>query len=478
MYIEPKEWNGKEQKFQVSEWLNLDYAEIKGQDMSRHFLILGETGSGKTKSAIIPLLNSILTYSEESRPSLLVIDPKNELYSKIKLHKNVINFNQSYNKKKEVIHFFEGLDLEDISSDEIKSKIFNLFPNIRPVDFFIRQAELCIKSFIEIDLYSFNSGGADQVESLWQNFIAHCKKSPISSGAEKFPDFGDTRHIALCAQIVKKLQYDASNYFEKFNYLINEIDALQLFLEYWASTDDKVASLQNYNFLNSLVSLRYNATEQLSGVVGTVNNYFGVLCSKGLVNIVSLNPFVPPKEKLSIAKCMNEGWCVVYSPEQNSDIGDLIGRCIKSKFFEYTFKRENQDRPFAYVCDEFQRFITADRASGEQSFLDRCRAFKAICVLASQSLASLTHTLSTGYAREGAVDSSINVILNNTGNKLFFRNTDIDTITKLEKLIPTPFKQGKPHIIQVRPPSTLSVGECYYLLSNGKWGRGKVSIKD
>lgn len=57
--------------------------------MSRHFLITGETGSGKTMSAIKPVLRSALQYrtaKASRRATLLVVDPKHELVDSVKNH--------------------------------------------------------------------------------------------------------------------------------------------------------------------------------------------------------------------------------------------------------------------------------------------------------------------------------------------------------------------------------------------------------
>jgi type IV secretory pathway TraG/TraD family ATPase VirD4 len=117
-----------------------------------------------------------------------------------------------------------------------------------------------------------------------------------------------------------------------------------------------------------------------------------------------------------------------------------LGRLIKTKFFQATRRRgeENLLRPVAYVCDEFHRFITGDPDSGEQSFLDCCRAYRGICVLATQSVASIRKAVSDSGDRllEMNVFDCISIILSNTGTKLFFRNTDRDTQERLKALIP------------------------------------------
>ncbi|MGC8486223.1 MAG: helicase HerA domain-containing protein, partial [Candidatus Baltobacteraceae bacterium] len=77
---EPLEW-GDDAHFDIPEWEELD-SSFTAQEMSRHFFIVGETGSGKSKSAVIPLLTSCLRFeadSPDSRASILLIDPKFEL---------------------------------------------------------------------------------------------------------------------------------------------------------------------------------------------------------------------------------------------------------------------------------------------------------------------------------------------------------------------------------------------------------------
>jgi ATP-dependent protease ClpP protease subunit len=74
------------------------------------------------------------------------------------------------------------------------------------------------------------------------------------------------------------------------------------------------------------------------------------------------------------------------------------------------------------------------------------------------------------------VQDTVSIILNNTGTKLFFRNTDVDTQERLKTLIPSN-TLGNFHIADVRPVSTLKVGECYYLLVDGRWGRGQVKVR-
>ena len=56
----PRDW-GSEPDFQMGfEWLGR--TAIPAHEMSRHWLIMGETGSGKTRSCVMPLLDALLGY--------------------------------------------------------------------------------------------------------------------------------------------------------------------------------------------------------------------------------------------------------------------------------------------------------------------------------------------------------------------------------------------------------------------------------
>ncbi len=217
----------------------------------------------------------------------------------------------------------------------------------------------------------------------------------------------------------------------------------------------------------------------ISSIVLVANTVLGELASEELASLVSLNPYEPPEPEyyLSISDVIESGDCVIYTPQDASDVHTLIGKMLKAKFFEFTFKRHNRIRPFFYICDEFQRFITSDEQSGEQSFLDRCRAYRAVCILATQSISSLEYTIKRSDSDSDVAHAALAVMLNNTGNKLYFRNSDLATQEMLSKIIAAPFLSDRPSLTTVRPVSTLLPGECYYLTSDGQQGRGQIDLQ-
>ena len=159
---------------------------------------------------------------------------------------------------------------------------------------------------------------------------------------------------------------------------------------------------------------------------------------------------------------------------------DLIGKTLKALFFESVLRDKEREQAghtlplVAYVADEFHRFITADRTHGEQSFLDTCRSFGVCCVLACQSTASMEHALLGLQTGESEVQSAISIIFNNTGTKLFFRTTDVRTKAMLREIAPMPGRAGMRSVVDVRPPATLAIGECYAVVVDGRFVRVKL----
>ena len=175
----------------------------------------------------------------------------------------------------------------------------------------------------------------------------------------------------------------------------------------------------------------------------------------------------------------NGGAVYVYQPSLGYGQDTLIARALKAQFFETVLsdkrRQENgSNMPLvAYVADEFHRFITSDLVHGEQSFFDTCRSFGAFCVVASQSMSSLHHALA-GDSFTNKDEKAVEILLNNTGTKLFFRTTDRSLHDTIDRLCPS--TPRLPKATQVRPPSTLRPGECYAVVTDGRFLRCKIDL--
>ena len=160
---------------------------------------------------------------------------------------------------------------------------------------------------------------------------------------------------------------------------------------------------------------------------------------------VWIDPFAPPPADrfVSIRRSLERGACLVYSPLGASPAESAVGRALKSMFFRACYTRADQRRPAVYICDEAHRFVTSDPVSGEQAFLDRARAYRVSCLLATQSLASLRHALAEDPVG-GRGEAAIDIVLANTATKLFFRSTDSTTRDRLRRILPAPPRGGPP----------------------------------
>ena len=168
------------------------------------------------------------------------------------------------------------------------------------------------------------------------------------------------------------------------------------------------------------------------------------------------------------------GTFYIYQPDRHG-LDNLVAKACKILFFESVLDNEERARngegmPLAaYIADEFQRFITADRVHGEQSFLDVCRSFGAFTVIACQSIASLHYALAAIEGDDSKRKSAIDIICNNTATKMFFRTTDKDTADRLDTICPA--MTGGDLVTKIRPLSTLAAGECYASFPDGRFER-------
>ena len=168
----------------------------------------------------------------------------------------------------------------------------------------------------------------------------------------------------------------------------------------------------------------------------------------------------------------------VFQPALNSAEDSLVAKAMKALFFEAVLNSERRREAdhgmplVAYIADEFHRFVTSDLVHGEQSYLDTCRSFGAFCVLACQSVASLRHALTETNGSSHSTEPAIDIMLANSGNKLFFRSTDRDVSECIERLCPD--SSDGLSVASGRPPSTLKPGECYAVLADGRFERRQL----
>ena len=171
------------------------------------------------------------------------------------------------------------------------------------------------------------------------------------------------------------------------------------------------------------------------------------------------------------------GRVLLYQPSR-SGLDSLVGKALKALFFEAVLNdpdrvRGGADLPLVgYVADECHRFITSDPVHGEQGFLDTCRSFGVACVFACQSIASIEHALAQRGGGDAQDRAAVSILWNNTGSKLFFRSTDPRTAGRVDDVCPV--LPGLTPVTRVRPLPSLVPGECYAVLADGRFERRQL----
>jgi hypothetical protein len=164
--------------------------------------------------------------------------------------------------------------------------------------------------------------------------------------------------------------------------------------------------------------------------------------------------------RTEIADLIEQSKVILFCPEPS--LGHAFaGKAIKQRFYEAVFSREDLEKPIFVALDEYQHFVTEN----DTRLLDRCRAYRCVVLLASQSVASLKHALGSNNKAQNVTD----IICTNTPTRFSMRCSDAETAAWLRTQIPVS-PDGGPHILDVRRLANLKPGESYFVYANGDWG--------
>ena len=513
----------------IPEWESIQMGSMSDTELYRHFMFLGETGSGKTVSGIQPLCRLAFSSQKELQSAGLVIDPKSEIGDYIasflggQAEKRMIRIKSD--KPSPVLWQFENISIEGRNGKSLMEEImifadsYNGQKESTRDRFWVDNSSQIISEIISIDVALFNHTnglGIQNIDRFWFNFYACLEMCSAESGTEKsqilitalndrrFPSclltclmkntsgcdepdypgkvvYRKENYLSHIAKLMDVSTYMGAGFLKSGNVSLTETSGSRAYNNFWAFF---IVYLEAYtidgtHLLADQTSCFRQFTCMEDGTYSSIMSVFSSLINefidKEFFSKVSINPFEGPDEILSSKQVIENGQIVVYEPGLVTSVTACVGKVLKAGFFKALLVSERINNPevrsFFYICDEFHRFITHDEQSGEQSLLDRCRAYRVCCALATQSISSLRYA----FAGEKG-NQAINILIANTGTKFFFRSTDPGTTSMLMDLIPEPYGKERPHVVRVRPPATLQPGECYYVLVNGRVGRGQVMV--
>lgn len=488
----------------------------------RHTLVLGETGSGKSASAVLPVLGAVARAPKERFGAALVIDPKRELQPALEaLAPERV---QRIVASETALNLMSGqrwsLDAELAAgrylsaATRVLRRVLSLVPDIparvleqrsgaRDPYWELEGTELLVTvvAFLLIllrpdaperaaydmapreardwvDAFYQRAHGAPGAAQRGANLVALAawalRSALMGRCSQSFPDSVGAARVAYAGTMVDTDSGTSWCFAHLAHAVLAHDDLL------WGEGRDVLERVTTY-------------WAPLAGVRST---FAGVLGSA----VASTSAFAAPAVAHSLYFGVEPGWAQASSTSARVDFArevsregtgplfvfqpardqrdNLVAVALKAHYFEAVLAdpdraRGCRDMPIvAYVADEFQRYVTSDLVHGEQSFFDTCRSYRAACVVACQSVASLAHALSLGGGDARRDEAALGMVWTNTATKLVFRTTDPETLRRLEDLCPQ--RRGFTDVVRARPPSVLAVGECYAALSDGRFERRQL----
>ncbi len=510
---------------QVKEWKRMYPNGIAWELLCRHTLILGETGSGKTKSGILPILRAVCgtacRKTDEHKPPvgcLLVIDPKEEICSSLERwaddNPNVEikdlgpaeegkpvpkwNLMADHPKFKDirVDADFLGLGKDIITGiaglvpEHPGNRLLGAGTNGGNEAFWHDMAcdlgTLFIGMAIMLVAFGDKEGQircGDEDQNTWNGLKDVNESHPLKRSYQQVRE-GKKNVLALASAITDDylLKYPKTMGFWKgggSNHSGDFVDGPEsevYFSDSFKQLKQKYEHFRAYHteetrtFVNMLASTRQVFLHVADGAF-CEGVFFGVEpeWDKNGEAIKFDELVKTDRDKLTV---------LTYRPSLKRE-GEYLARSLKASFFSAVLNdsdRKNPEMKFkqlvGYVADEAHRFITNDPTHGEQSFLDTCRSFGGFCVLATQSVESMAYSLQ-GFDSKRA-SSALDVLLNNTATKVIFRSTGMDTQARSEKMS----RLGTwGYVTERRPLSSLRPGECFASLADGRFVRKQIELR-
>ena len=500
----------------IPEWRSLHPPDgaIPRAVLTRHTLMLGETGSGKTVSGILPVVGAMARAPAGAMGCGLVIDPKRDLRAVLeRLAPERLRTVTTGDAVLDVMTGPRWCLAPDLAAGRYRSaavRILHRLASFSPAnpahvlephevgssnaEFFNREGcELLITVLVLIAAVTAPQAPAPE-EWLCHDGEALRWVERLRTEAEGASGLRGPNVLALAAWVLGDAVMHRS---QEFVVPLGEDDAppkrkewlLARIADAALAMGDDIAS-ETREVLGRVVTYwtRTAAIEpQWVGTLGAARGACAELAAPAIARSLYFG-FEPgfraardAGEQLDFATLVAPAAApaiVLFQPAREGP-DTLFAIALKALFFEAVLNdparvRGGTDLPLVgYVADECQRFITSDPVHGEQSFLDTCRSFGGFCVLACQSVSSLTHALAGAGGDRVQNEAAIEVLWNNAASKLVFRTTDERTAQRMDAL--SPHRPGLAGVVRVRPPVTLGAGEAYAVLADGRFERRQLA---
>jgi len=382
-------------------------------DLLEHVLATGGTGSGKTRSFVLPLLEKVLVRfgnEHESRAGMILIDAKGDM---VKLAEQCV---KRAGRSDEVYILGENGNcwfalFECLGGDptSVADFLFETLEDRGPgagmsrgssnESFWEENARRLLRAGVTLakSRHGMDLGGLPGIALAINDIMAvqtACTVQDDDDFSDKSPD---TRHDQMVTEIADGIAKD--------RILKEEAATLMDYVKHDVCGGNK-------NTWATISNMTRNYIEQFSKPA--LQRLFQPdpkrqritpedIIDKGILLIVNLSPVIYGEAAAPFRMVIKKLFC-----EQMLKRGHL---CLME---DGEVRPINQARPVLYVCDEFHTTLTARGHSADAFFLDRAREFRCMCVLASQGISAIQSVL-------GNTDLCDH-LLNNCRTKFFFAN--------------------------------------------------------
>ena len=360
------------------------------KSLYQNILITGTIGTGKTSSAMYPFTKQLIGYSHNNnneKLGMLILDVKGNY------HEKVVEFAQEFGREKDVI----TIEL----NGEYKYNPLHK-PNLKPSILANRLKTILL-------LFSKNN-----TESYWID-----KSSQVLEECIKLCRLYNDNYVTF--QELHKLVTIPNYYIEKVSFLREKF------------AQNELSQTQVYDLLSSITFFQKEFFELDDRTLSILKSEITRITNCFISDYDVLKTFNPNKEELNFfgfEDLIKNGKIVVLNMNINeyANLSKIIAAYLKLDFQTDVMSRLAKNNPsnFRSVCfisDEYSEYCTETDAN----FFSQSREAKCINIVATQSYTSLLNTLHD--------QATVNVIIQNLINKLWFRNDDIFTIETAQKQI-------------------------------------------
>lgn len=371
----------------VGKDLNNNYVYLSEKSLYQNILITGGIGTGKTSSAMYPFTKELINYmsnSKDEKLGFLILDVKGNYYIKVK------EFAKISHRENDVIvielngkYTYNPLDKPNLKASILANRLKTILLLFSP--------------------NNSESYWIDKAEQVIESLITYCRIY---------------NHNYVTFEELHKLVTDKSYYTSKLK------TARNVFLSGILNDEQVYDLLSSINFLeNDFFSLDDRTFNLLKSEITRITNCF-------VSDYEVLKTFCPSKYKenfLGFEETINNGKIVVLNLNigKYKNLSKIIAAYLKLDFQTDVISQLSNKviRPMVFISDEYQEYVT----SSDAEFFAQSREAKCINIVATQSYTSLLNTINNQY--------SVNVIIQNLVNKLWFRTDDIYTIEDAQKQI-------------------------------------------